>query len=59
MASIEDIMYEAYHLGIKDKVFKKVKKLKEKEKHKFTDLNTIYTKAFNKILKKSIKKNNK
>jgi len=55
MASIEDIMYEAYHLGIKDKVFKKVKKLKEKEKHKFTDLNTIYTKAFNKVLKKSIK----
>lgn len=52
MASIEDIMYEAYHLGIKDMVFKEVKKLKEKEKYKFADLNTIYTKAFNKVLKK-------
>ena len=55
MASIEDILYEAYYLGIKDKVFKKVSKLKEKEKYKFTDLNTIYTKAFNKVLKKSLK----
>jgi uncharacterized protein (UPF0335 family) len=55
MVTIEDIMYEAHHLGITDMVFKKVSELKKKEKHKYTDLNTIYAKAFNKVLKKSIK----
>lgn len=59
MASIEDILYEAHYLGITDTVFKKLKKLKGKEKHKFTDLNSLYTKAFNKSLKKFIKKNSK
>lgn len=54
MTTIEDIMYEAHYLGITDEVFKKVSKLKEKKKHRFTDLNTLYTKAFNKVSKKSI-----
>lgn len=55
MASIEDILYEAYELGISENVFKKVTELRRKEKYKFVDLTTVYTKAFNKVLKKSIK----
>ena len=55
MTTIEDILYEAHHLGITEEVFKNVSKLKSKEKHKFTDLNTIYTKAFNKVVKKYFK----
>ena len=52
MTTIEDIMYKAYDLGLSDEVYDKVKKLKEKKKHRFTDLNTIYTKAFTKITEK-------
>jgi len=58
MGSIEDIMYQAYDLGINEKVFKKVRKLRSKNKYRFSDLNFIYTLAFNKTLKKS-KKNKK
>jgi hypothetical protein len=50
MATIEDIMYEAYHLRINDNLLKKVCELKQKDKYKFTDLSTIYTIAFNKVL---------
>jgi len=52
MQTLEDIMHEAYKLGIHKKVYKKVKKLKQKEKYRYQDLNTIYTKAFNKVFKK-------
>lgn len=55
MGSIEDIMYEAYDLGINEEVLKKVTKLKQKNKYKFIDLNHVYTVAFNKIIKKKEK----
>ncbi len=57
MQTLEDIMYEAYKLGIYKKVFKKVMKLQRKEKHRYTDLNTLYTKAFNKVFKKHCTEN--
>ena len=57
MQTPEDIMYEAYKLGIHKKVFKKVTKLKRKEKYRYTDLNTLYTKAFNKVFKKHCMEN--
>lgn len=50
-------MYEAYKLGIYKKVYKKVKKLEQKEKYRYQDLNTIYTKAFNKVFKKHCTEN--
>jgi hypothetical protein len=54
MSSIEDIMYEAYNLSVKDEVLTKVCELKQKEKYKFVDLASVYTIAFNKVLKEVV-----
>lgn len=52
MSRIEDVLYEAYELGIREKVFAKVEKMKRKEKHRYTELNVLYEKALNKIKNK-------
>ena len=49
MCKIEDIMYEAHKIGIKEKVFDRVTELRKKEKHKYTPLNEIYELAFDEI----------
>ena len=52
MSRIEDVLYEAYELGIREKVFTKVEKMKRKEKYRYTELNVLYEKALNKIKNK-------
>jgi len=53
MAKIEDILYEAHSLGLREKVFEKVGKMKIKEKYKYVELSTVYEKAFLKVKEKS------
>ena len=52
MSRIEDVLYEAHDLGIREKVFTKVEKMKRKEKYRYTELNVLYEKALNKIKNK-------
>ena len=52
MSNIEDIMYEAYRLGITGDVFDEVEKLKNKEENKYCSPYDIYNKAFYNILNK-------
>lgn len=42
MSRIEDVVYEAYDLGLKDEVFTKVSNLKKEKKHKYTELSDLY-----------------
>lgn len=42
MSRIEDVVYEAYDLGLKDEVFSKVSTLKKEKKHKYTELSDLY-----------------
>lgn len=44
MSYIEDILYEALELGIREEVIKRVNKLKKKHPHK--PLNNLYDEAF-------------
>ena len=42
MSQIEDVVYEAYDLGLRDEVFNKVLTLKKEKKHKYTQLSDLY-----------------
>tara|TARA_R100000541_G_scaffold52393_1_gene60104 strand:- start:343 stop:519 length:177 start_codon:yes stop_codon:yes gene_type:complete len=55
--SLEDLVYEAYNLGLKEKLFKKVTKLRKKldSKSQYYHLSDLYEKAWQKVLKKSKK----
>jgi len=57
--SLEDLVYEAYNLGLKEKLFKKVTKLRKKldSKSQHYHLSDLYEKAWQKVLRKSKKKN--
>lgn len=56
MSRIEEIMFEAYELGLKDQVFEKVSKIKSKEEYKHVPLEDVYEKALNKVKEKKLKK---
>ena len=49
MSKIEDVLYEAHHLGVRKEVLEEVSKNKLKEKNKHKSLPDLYEKAFNKI----------
>ena len=50
--TVEEIVYEAYSLGLREKVFVEVSKIRENEKYKHTPLIDIYEKAFKEVKKK-------
>ncbi len=52
MSNIEDIMYEAYRLGITGDVFDEVEKLKNKEDNRYCTPYDLYDRAFYNILNK-------
>jgi hypothetical protein len=52
MSNIEDIMYEAYRLGITDDVFDEVEKLKNKEENRYCTPYDLYDRALYNILNK-------
>lgn len=52
MSNIEDIMYEAYRLGITGDVFNEVEKLKNKEENRYCTPYDLYDRALYNILNK-------
>jgi|SaaInlStandDraft_2_1057019.scaffolds.fasta_scaffold105767_2 uncharacterized protein (UPF0335 family) len=49
MSKIEDVMHEAYKMGVNETVINRVGELKLKEKNKYVPLGDIYDLAFNEI----------
>jgi hypothetical protein len=49
MNRIEDVVYEAYTLGLRDQVFDEVSKLKNIKEYKYVRLYDIYEMALNKV----------
>ena len=54
---IEEILYEAHAYGLRDEVLDVAGKMQTKSKYKHVELDTIYEKAFQKILKQKQKYN--
>ena len=54
---IEEILYEAHAYGLRDEVLAAAGKMQTKSKYKHTELDTIYEKAFQEILKQKQKYN--
>ena len=48
MSRIEEVIFEAMNLGLKDQVFNRVKRMINSDKYKHTELNFIYEKALRK-----------
>jgi hypothetical protein len=51
MSKIEDIVYEAIDLNLRDELFKKVSELESKS-NRFIEKSDLYEKALNKLKKK-------
>jgi hypothetical protein len=49
MSRIEEIVIEAYELGLKDQIFEEVSKMKFQEKYRYIPLDDVYEKALKKI----------
>ena len=49
MGTIEEIVYKAYDLGIRDELFSRVNQLKFSSEHKYKELIQIYEKAFREL----------
>lgn len=45
MTRIEEIVFEAINLGISDNLYKRVKKLSNKQEYKYAELQKIYEDA--------------
>lgn len=56
MQTIEDIVYEAIKIGVKNRLFEKVEELTFREEYRHQTLNTIYDIAFKEILKETKEK---
>jgi hypothetical protein len=56
MNRIEDVVYEAYTLGLRDQVFDEVSKLKNIKEYKYVRLYDIYEMALNKVKSKNYSK---
>jgi|DEB0MinimDraft_4_1074332.scaffolds.fasta_scaffold12379_5 hypothetical protein len=50
MSRIEDVMFVAYDLGIENKVFNLVKKLRDSDDNKYTSRADLYEEAFKKVI---------
>jgi len=56
MGVIEDVMYEAYELGIEEEVMKEVGKLRNTPKYRYLPLSNIYEDAFNNVVNRNNEK---
>mgnify|MGYP001396738630 CR=1 FL=1 len=56
MGAIEELMYEAYELGLQEEVIKEAGKLKDRPKYRYSPLVNIYEDAFNNIINKENEK---
>jgi len=56
MSSLEDMIYHAHQLGVRTKLFKYVKKYRNK--FPTASIDFIYDKAYEKLLKKQKKRGN-
>ena len=50
--TIEEIIYEAYELGVREELLNQVLKMKGKEKYRYTPLKDMYERALNKVKKR-------
>ena len=50
MSTIEDILYKAQELNLRDELFRKLKKIKNKDEYKYLDLKSLYEIAFNDLV---------
>ena len=56
MGAIEELMYEAYELGLEKEVMKEAAILKDSPKYRYSPLAKIYEDAFNNIINKENEK---
>ena len=56
MGAIEELMYEAYELGLQKEVIKEAGKLKDSPKYRYSPLANIYEDAFSNIINKDNEK---
>jgi len=56
MGAIEELMYEAYELGLQKEVIKEAGKLKNSPKYRYSPLANIYEDAFSNIINKDNEK---
>jgi len=56
MGAIEELMYEAYELGIAEEVMKEAAILKDSPKYRYSPLSKIYEDAFNNVIKRNNEK---
>lgn len=50
--TIEEIIYEAYELGIREELLNRVSKMRGKDKYRYTPLNDMYEIALQKVRKR-------
>tara|TARA_B100000927_G_C16075013_1_gene312791 strand:- start:299 stop:478 length:180 start_codon:yes stop_codon:yes gene_type:complete len=50
MSTIEDILYKAQELNLRDELFRNLKKIKNKDEYKYLDLKSLYEIAFNDLV---------
>jgi|21_taG_2_1085346.scaffolds.fasta_scaffold18707_3 hypothetical protein len=55
MSTIEDILYKAEELNLRDELFENLKKIKDEGRYKYSDLKYLYEIAFNELPAKSHK----
>lgn len=50
--TIEEIVYQAHELGIREELFNQISKMRDKDKYRYTPLNDMYEIALQKVRKK-------
>lgn len=52
--TIEEIIYEAYELGIREELLNRVSRMRGKDKYRYASLKDIYEKALQKVKEKAL-----
>ena len=52
MCKLEDTLFEANELGLRDEMFKKIKELRQKKESRYLEYKDIVESAFNDLKKK-------
>jgi len=52
--TIEEIIYEAYELGIREELLNQVSRMRGKDKYRYTSLKDMYEKALQKVKEKAL-----
>ena len=50
--TIEEIVYQAHELGIREELFNQISKMRGKDKYRYTPLNDMYEIALQKVKKR-------